>query len=46
MKKNKTYNIDEELIIRVNKHSNDTGITKSKIVEFALKEYLDKQNVH
>ena len=43
---NKTYSLDEDIVNKVNDHSKQTGIMKSKIVEFALKEYLEKNHVH
>lgn len=45
-KVNKTYNIDETLVQLVEEYSKQSGIFKSKIVEFALQEYLEKRNVY
>ena len=45
-KVNKTYNIEESIVKMVDKYSEQSGIFKSKIVEFALKEYLEKKYVY
>lgn len=43
---NKTYSLDEVIVDKVNKYSQQTGMTKSKVVEFAIKEYMEKHDVH
>jgi len=36
------FSIDIELLERLDKYSRQTGIPKTRVYDFALKEYLDK----
>jgi len=36
------FSIDIELLERLDKYSKQTGIPKTRVYDFALKEYLDK----
>jgi len=36
------FSIDIELLKRLDKYSKETGIPKTRIYDFALREYLDK----
>lgn len=42
MNKNKTYSLDEKIIEAVKKRSVNTGVPQSKIIAFAIEEYLNK----
>ena len=41
-RKRVTYTFDEDLIKRIDKYSDETMIPKSRVVEQAIIEYLDK----
>ena len=45
-RQNKTYHLPKTLVHEIDKYSNDSGINKSRIVEFAIREYLEKRNVY
>lgn len=43
-RKRVTYTFDEDLIERIDKYSDETMIPKSRVVEQAVIEYLDKMD--